>query len=203
MSGVVHVVAARLRADLEGAAVERAVELARGLGEADDARAVVVGRSETQLLVATWLPDRASMERFASSVPHMAFIMRGVASVTNGMWSAAAEIEESALEAASMASPASMWVFGVHGGDEVYEWQVRRVLDGLRDLRAEAGVVVACGSTFEERDRFRAAGVVLATAEAHPRVDAALSVESARWAEDALAVEVASAGVAGLEGGAA
>jgi len=164
---------------------------------------VVVGHSETQLLVATWLPDRTSMERFASSAPHMAFIMRGVASVTNGMWSAAAEIEESAPVGASMASMASMLVFGVHGGDEVYEWQVRRVLDGLRDLRAEPGVVVACGSTVEERDRFRAAGVVLATAEAHSRVDAALSAESARWAEDGLAVEVASAGVVGLEDGVA
>lgn len=195
MSGVVHAVAARLREDLESGAVERAVELARGLAGADDALTVVVGRSETQLLIATWLPDRASMERFASSAAHMAFIMRGVASVTVGMWSAAAETGGRSLAAGGD----SMWVFGVHGGDEVYEWQVRRVLEDVGRLEVAGEVMVACGSTFEERDRFRAAGVVIATDTAAAGVEATLQLEGARWAASGLAVEIASAPVVSLE----
>lgn len=196
MGCVVHVVAARVRADVEVGALDGVVELARGLVEVEDARAVAVGRSEEQLIVATWLRDRASMERFASSAAHMAFIMRGVASVTSGMWSAAAETDvEPPVAAAAPAEARSMWVFGVHGGDEVYEWEVRGVLDDVGRLDATA----ACGSTFEERDRFRAAGVLFASGAQAAEVEASLSVEVARWAEGGLRVEIASAPVVALE----
>lgn len=193
MGFVVHVVAARVRADLEAGALDRAAELARALLDAEDALAVAVGRSDSELLVATWLPDRPAVERFASSAAHMAFIMRGVASVTSGMWSAAAE-----TEVGPPTEAVSMWVFGVHGGDEVYEWQVRRVLDDLGALDGTA----AGGSTFEERDRYRAAGVVLASETQAIDVGGSLTREAVRWAEAGLRVEVASAPVVTLEVGA-
>lgn len=153
-AGLLHVVCASLRADLDGGAREGARALARELVAAPGARTVIVGESATHLLVATWLSGRDALEGFAASPQHMAFIMRGVAAVTSGMWSAAVESgaappREGDLEA--------LGVFGLRAsaeGAQLYEWQVRALIDELERLPA----AVAAGPTFEERDRFRAAG---------------------------------------------
>src|SRR5688572_22174683 len=113
MAGLVHVVCASLLPDLEAEALENARTLALDLVEAPSAVAVVVGESPTHLLVATWLESRDALEAFAASPAHMAFIMRGVARVTSGMWSAAAETEAPPPAEAAIPGPDStLFVFG-------------------------------------------------------------------------------------------
>ena len=114
MPGLLHVVAAAFRADVTSAAVDGATQVASGLGTAEGARTVLVGRDESHLVTATWLDGREAMEPFAASPEHMAFIMRGVAPVTSGVWSAAVEISTAPPAAAD-----ALWVFGLRTADDV------------------------------------------------------------------------------------
>jgi hypothetical protein len=194
MSGLVHVVCAALRTDLEGGAVEAARGFALELAEAPSALATVVGQSPTHLLVATWLESRDALEAFAASPAHMAFIMRGVARVTSGMWSAAAEIETAPpLEA----DAGALFVFGLRGtadGPQLYDWEVRALLDGFAALPG----TTAAGPTFEERDRFRAAGAVVIPAALEQGFGEAFAAAEAGWGAAAPALETALAPVVGV-----
>jgi hypothetical protein len=194
MARLVHVVCAALRPGVEPEAVEAASTLALGLIEAPSTAAVVVAVSSEHLLVATWLEARDALEGFAASPAHMAFIMRGVARVTSGMWSAAAELDIDAAPPDEAGLGATLFVLGLRGasdGPQLYEWEVRALLDGVAALPG----LSAAGPTFEERDRFRAAGAVLVT------VGERDAFEAARAASDAStgrALEWVSAPVSGL-----
>lgn len=185
-SALLHVVSAGLRPDLEGEALATAVALASSLLEVEGARAVRVAQSASHLLVATLLEGRDALEPFAASPQHMAFIMRGVARVTSGMWSAAVELERPTF---SLDGAAALAVLGLRAADEVYEWQVRAALD---DIDALPGVA-ASGVTFEERDRFRAAGAVLLRGEDTERFTAGLERARHAWGPLAATLEVAVA----------
>ncbi len=153
MTGLLHVVCAGVRPDVTAEQRAAAATLAEGLAGAPAVRGVIVAESQSHLLVATWLDARGSLEAFAASPQHMAFIMRGVALVTSGMWSAAVETDAHPPSAAE-----ALLVFGLRTveGAPLYEWQVRALLDELATLPGTC----AAGPTFEERDRFRAAGAI-------------------------------------------
>ena len=153
MNGLLHVICAGVRPDATAEQRAAARALAGALGDAPGVRGVIVAESATDLLVATWLEGRDHLEAFAASQQHMAFIMRGVAPVTSGMWSAAVETDGN-----PPSNAARLLVFGLRSieGAPVYEWQVRALLDELATLPGAC----AAGPTFEERDRFRAAGCI-------------------------------------------
>jgi len=179
--GVVHVIAATLRPDATPESVDAALERAHGLTEAPGARRVIVARSDTALLAAIWLDDRAALEPFAASPQHMAFVMRGLAPCIAGMWSAAVETSAPATRegAPDHADYESLWVFAVRTSDTTFEWQVRDVLTSLGSLPA----TVAAGPTFEERDRYRAGGVACIPPGNHEAFTEALGTLSQRWGE--------------------
>lgn len=152
MPGLVHLIVATLPADAPDDGAARAVVRAEELQSAPGVLAVLIGRSDERLVVATWLTSREALEQFAASTVHMAFIMQGLAPVIRGMWSAAIETDASP----PAARPAHLWAFALPEREGVYEWQVRQFLD---EVEALPGAVAAAGPTFEERERFRAGGV--------------------------------------------
>lgn len=158
MPGLLHIVTATLRADAPAAALADAEARARALASAPGVERVLLGRTAERLVVASWLSSREHLEAFAASPEHMAFVMRGLAPVIAGMWSAAVEADS------TPSSPAEhMWAFAIPERPGVYEWQVREFLEALRAGSGRA----SAGDTVEERERFRAAGVVtLAESEA-------------------------------------
>lgn len=184
MSRLLHIVTVNLRSPVDGDAITRAVELAHGLQDAEGAQSVHVGRSDTHLVVATWLADRAQLEPFAASEPHMAFVMRGLARVTDAMWSAAVETEAEPPPAAD-----ALWAFALRASDGVYEWQVQEMLASVERLPG----IAACGPTFEERDRYRAAGIVSLAASETAAFEAALTEARETWGELAPSIEAALA----------
>jgi hypothetical protein len=176
-TGVVHVIAATLRADADESLVDTALERARALNTAPGARRVVLARSEQALLAAIWLDDRAALEPFAASPEHMAFVMRGLAPCIAGMWSAAVE---AAAPPPSKDEPfEALWVFAVRTSDTAFEWQVRDVLHSLDPLPA----TVAAGPTFEERDRYRAGGVACIPAGGSEAFRAGLDAARGAWCD--------------------
>ncbi|MBM3139104.1 MAG: hypothetical protein FJZ92_02530, partial [Chloroflexi bacterium] len=179
MPRVLHVVAARAKPGVDAEARDRALALAHALREAPAVEAVIVAASEERIIVATWLPGREALEPFAASTPHMQFVMRGLAPMITGMWSASVE-----TEAGPPPAPAALWVFAL-GAADVYEWQVREMLGDVAALPGHA----AAGPTVEERERYRAGGAVaLAFAEVGP-FEEALRERRTAWAGLAEALE--------------
>lgn len=187
MPGALHVVAARLRPDAPRDGVEHAIEAARALTAAPGVATVLVARSDEELVVATWLESRAALDAFAESRPHMTFVMHGLAPVIRGMWSAA-------VEATCDAPPPdtrTLWAFALPTTEGVFEWQVR---DLLAAIEAMPGAAVT-GPTVEERERYRAGGIVCLTPDSAAAFAEALRHARAGWAEVVGAVEEAQADV--------
>jgi hypothetical protein len=170
MPGAVHIVAARIRAEATADELRELARLAAGLGGAAGVEAAIVGRSDEQLVTATWLRSRAALEDFAATPEHMTFVMRGLARSARGVWSAAV-----ATEAPPPGNPDYLWAFAIPASDEVYEWQVLEVLADIERL----AVSPAAGPTIEERERYRAAGVVGVAAAA---LDASIQASAERCA---------------------
>ena len=150
---VVHIIAASLRRDGDPEAVERASRAASQLAGAPGVEACHAGRSPSHLVAAVWLADPIALEPFAASVPHMNFVMRGLAPVIEGMWSVSVTSERDPPRS----DPEALWVFAVPEADGVFEWQIERQLVAVRQLPGAAWA----GPTVEERERYRAGGVVL------------------------------------------
>ena len=183
MSSLLHLVVASLADPLDRSAFERAVEFARSLCQAPGVRQQSIGWSDHQLVVATMLGASDDLDQFVASEQHMRFVMHGLAPIISGMWSTAIE----AGNATTAPDAARLWAFALPEREGVYEWQVRQFLDDAASLGD--GAIV--GVTIEERERFRAGGLVsfnAATEDVAERTAAARR----RWAalggelEDAL-----------------
>ena len=171
---VVHVVCAMVKPDAPAEAVDHALDLARAMTGAPGTRRVLCGADAGLVVAATWLDGRAALEPFAASPPHMAFVMRGLAPCIRGMWSAGVETDAPPPEAA-----AALWVFGVRDSETLYEWQVRDLAEAVDALPGYA----AAGPTFEERDRYRAGGVVALAADEVEPFRVALDAARATWGD--------------------
>jgi len=180
VTAVLHLIVAALRSDADPAAVGQAEALATDLHTVPGVTGVVSARSSEVLLVAAMLDGRDRLEGFAASPQHMAFVMRGVAVITSSMWSAslATEAEPSALTVAA-ASATRAWIVALADNDSLFEWQARTFLD---DLAALPGIAIG-GVTVEEREQFRAGGLVLLDTATLPAFEAALAGARARWAD--------------------
>ena len=158
---LLHLVVAALRPDASDADLDRATSLAGDLAAIDGVQACVVGRSETALMATVWIDRRDRIEGFAAAPEHMRFVIEGVANATSGMWSASI-----ALDANSTAPPGearALWAFALPAEPPAFEWQVQELLSAIGDLADGAGALaVFAGPTVEEREQFRAGGVVLA-----------------------------------------
>lgn len=181
--GLVHIVTATFREEAPQDGVALATSHARDLRGAPGVIEVLIGRSEERLVVATWLAGREALEEFAASRAHMSFIMQGLAPVIRGMWSAAVETDTPPPSTA----PDALWAFALPEREGVYEWQVRQLLDEIEALSGAA----ATGPTVEERERFRAGGVVTLEAAGANDFEARLEAVRAGWADVVGTVEEA------------
>ncbi len=171
---VVHVVCATVKPDAPADAVAYALELAHAMAQAPGARLVLCGADSGLVVAATWLDGRAALEPFAASPPHMAFVMRGLAPCIKGMWSAGVE-----TDAPPPGDAAALWVFAVRDSETLYEWQVRDLAQAIDALPGHA----AAGPTFEERDRYRAGGVIALTPDEIEPFRAALDAARPTWGD--------------------
>lgn len=171
---VVHVVCATVRPDAPSGAVAHALALAHAMTQAPGARRVLCGANADLVVAATWLDGRSALEPFAASPPHMAFVMRGLAPCIKGMWSAGVETDAPPPE-----DTAAIWVFAVRDSETLYEWQVRDLVQSIEALPGHP----AAGLTFEERDRYRAGGIVALTAGEIETFRAALDAARATWGD--------------------
>ncbi len=171
---IVHIICATLKDDASEEAVTHALDLGRALPSAEGVQHSILGRSPQHLVAATWLEGRAALEPFAASPVHMAFIMRGLAPCIRGMWSAAAE-----SDVVPPRDVESMWVFALQSQETLFEWQVRDLLAAVDGLPGLAAV----GVTVEERERYRAGGVVCLVPGEAALFDPALGAARAEWGD--------------------
>lgn len=170
---IVHVICATLKPDAIEDAIAHAIDLGRVLSSAHGVQRAILGRAEDRLVAVTWLDGRDALEPFAASPMHMSFIMRGLAPCIRGMWSAAVETD---VEAPAQID--ALWVFALQSVETLFEWQVRDLLQSVAMLPGTAAV----GVTLEERERYRAGGVVCLDASESNEFDTALAASRPAWA---------------------
>lgn len=181
MTALLHLVVATLREPAEPAAFEGTLAQARALAGAPGVRGQIVGWSGQQLVIGTVLESAADLDRFVASPEHMRFVMQGLALVIRGMWSTAIETDAApAIEGGSR-----LWAFGLPDQEGVYEWQVREFLDAISAI----GRAAIVGVTIEERERYRAGGLV--ALDHDDGVDRALAAARRNWLEAGGAVDEA------------
>ena len=177
---LLHVVVASFRADAERAERDRAAALAGELAQAEGVVAVAVARSETVLIAAAWLAAREGLEAFASAPEHMRFVIEGVGRTT----SRAVEHLDRQRPRAGLPPPdaGALWAFALPADPPAFEWQVQDLLAGVAAVPAEGVALSAyAGATVEERERFRAGGLVLAAGEDASALAARLDRARAGW----------------------
>ena len=158
---LLHLVVAALRPDAPDADRDHATNLARDLAGIEGVQACVVGRSDTALTAAVWIDRRDRIERFAAAPEHMRFVIEGVANATSGMWSASIALGANSMPPAGGVQ--ALWAFALPAEPPAFEWQAQELLSAIAELADEDGTLaVFAGPTVEERERFRAGGVVLA-----------------------------------------
>ena len=157
---LLHLVVAALRPDASDADRDRATSLAGDLAAIDGVQACVVGRSDTALTAAVWIDRRDRIEGFAAAPEHMRFVIEGVAQATNGMWSASIALDTG--DAPPAGSVGALWAFALPAEPPAFEWEAQELLSAIAALSDGAGTLaVFAGPTVEEREQFRAGGVVL------------------------------------------
>lgn len=182
VSELLHVVVGSLPADVdEDERLGAALDLGGALAGAPGVRASLLGRSTEHVVAACWLDDPAALEPFAESEPHMAFVMRGLAPLVSGMWSASVATDAPPI---ALGGVAALWALAIPEQAGVYEWEVRRLLDSIAALPGLA----ATGPTVEERERFRAGGVVALRRDEVTPFEQELEAARAVW--PAFAVEL-------------
>lgn len=175
VSELLHVVVGSLPADVEGdARLGSALDLGNALAGAPGVRTSLLGHSAEHVVAACWLKDPAALEPFAESEPHMAFVMRGLAPLVSGMWSASVATDAPPID---LGGVAALWALAIPEQAGVYEWEVRRLLD---DIAALSGLA-ATGPTVEERERFRAGGVVALRTDELALFERELDAARAGW----------------------
>jgi len=173
MTALLHLVVATLREPAEPAAFEGTLAEARALASAPGVRGQIVGWSGQQLVIGTVLESAADLDRFVASPEHMRFVMQGLAPAIRGMWSTAIESDAAPdIEGGSL-----LWAFGLPEQEGVYEWQVREFLDAV----AAIGRAAIVGVTIEERERYRAGGLV--ALDHDDRIDGVLAAARRSWLE--------------------
>ena len=184
---LLHLVVASLRDDLAETERDDLAALAHALVSAEGVQATFAACSQHELITATWLRSADDLEAFASSAPHLRFVLEGVARRGTGMWSAAANV--AAGPPPDPAGVGALWAFGLPADPPAFEWQVRDLLTAIEALPGQS----AAGPTTEERERFRAAGVVLLPNEQRAEFDRALSEARSSWGEVGESLREASA----------
>ena len=180
MASVLHLIVAGIRPDTPAPALTKAEALAQALTAVPGVSGVLRARAPHALVIAAMLDGRDRLEGFAASPEHMALVMRGIAQVTDGMWSASV-ITELAPDTLTRAAARStrLWAVALADDDALFEWQARALLDRIATL---PGTAIA-GLTVEERERFRAAGVVLLAADQMAEFSLALERARESWSD--------------------
>tara|TARA_Y100000588_G_scaffold393835_1_gene511460 strand:- start:478 stop:1026 length:549 start_codon:yes stop_codon:yes gene_type:complete len=150
---VVHIITATLRSDSDQQELEHAWDAASTLADSQEVTACHVGRSPNHLVTAVWLSNQGSLEIFAASEPHMKFVMERLAHIIEGMWSVSISVEREPPHS----TPDALWAFAIPEIDGVFEWQIERQIDAVNNLPGESWA----GRTIEEREQYRAGGVIL------------------------------------------
>ncbi|MGE0134225.1 MAG: hypothetical protein AB7L91_01645 [Dehalococcoidia bacterium] len=174
MAPLLHLVVATFRSHVDPPMRTSSIEQGRDLITAPGVEAQVLGWSERQLVVGTVLGSTIDLDAFVASPEHMRFVMRGLAPVISGMWSTAIETASTP----AVEDGAAVWVFALSDQEGIYEWQVRQFLDEAAQLGT-----AAVGVTVEERERFRAGGLISFGGMDLSDIERLVAAARQRWAE--------------------
>ena len=116
--------------------------------------AIASGTSNRSIGIGVWLDNTDDLETFAASEEHLVFIMQGLAPIIESLWSAAIDCNDSLP---NKENDFIFWLYAFLDHEGVFEWEIQKMLNDIAHLPGRSWE----GVTIEERDRFRAGGIVL------------------------------------------
>ncbi len=151
---LLHIINAKLKKSITENAKFAALEKATNMSNISVVNATVSGFSEQSIGVGVWLNNTDDLETFAASEEHLVFIMQGLAPIIDSLWSAAIDCSDLLPRENN---DFLFWLYAFPDHEGVFEWEIQKMLNDISLLPGESWD----GITIEERDRFRAGGIVI------------------------------------------
>jgi len=151
---LLHIINAKLKSSSSENEVLAALEKATAMNNIPVVNAIASGISNRSIGIGVWLDNTDDLETFAASEEHLIFIMQGLAPIIESLWSAAIDCNDSLP---NKENDFIFWLYAFLDHEGVFEWEIQKMLNDISHLPGRSWE----GVTVEERDRFRAGGIVL------------------------------------------
>lgn len=151
---LLHIINAKLKNSSSENEVLAALEKATAMNNISVVNAIASGTSNRSIGIGVWLDNTDDLETFAASEEHLVFIMQGLAPIIESLWSAAIDCNDSLP---NKENDFIFWLYAFLDHEGVFEWEIQKMLNDIAHLPGRSWE----GVTIEERDRFRAGGIVL------------------------------------------
>ena len=151
---LLHIINAKLKNTSSENEIFAALEKATAMSNISVVNAITSGLSDGSIGVGIWLENTDDLETFAASEEHLVFIMQGLAPIIESLWSAAIDCKDSLP---NRDKDFVFWLYAFPDHEGVFEWEIQKILNDIANLPGQSWT----GTTIEERDHFRAGGIVL------------------------------------------
>ena len=151
---LLHIINAKIKKSTFENEIFAALEKATAMSNISVVNAITSGLSDGSIGVGIWLDNTDDLETFAASEEHLVFIMQGLAPIIESLWSAAIDCNDSLP---NRDKDFVFWLYAFPDHEGVFEWEIQKILNDIANLPGQSWT----GTTIEERDHFRAGGIVL------------------------------------------
>jgi hypothetical protein len=137
--------------------IDLVIEKNKKINNVQEIKANLIGKNNKDLASAVWLKDISSLEQYASAPEHLTFLLPNMSKIIKNIWTTRVLVEN---YPSSIKKDYALF-FAIKNLIGNFEWEIIEYLDALSSLPGE----IYSGRSFEERDQFRAAGVILYNAD--------------------------------------
>ena len=151
---LLHIINAKIKKSTFENEITAALEKATAMSNIPVVNSIASGLSDDSIGIGVWLDNTDDLETFAASEEHLVFIMQGLAPIIESLWSAAIDCNDSIP---SKDIDLIFWLYAFLDHEGIFEWEIQKMLNDIAHLPGRSWEVI----TIEERDHFRAGGIVL------------------------------------------
>ncbi|MDG1989823.1 MAG: hypothetical protein P8J51_00905 [Dehalococcoidia bacterium] len=133
----------------------------------------LIAKNDKELVSAVWLKNLQSLQDFATSPEHLNFMFSDMNKMITGIWTSQINID-SIYEAKAFTHA---FIFGIKNLTGFFEWEIHAYIQAMKELPGD----IFSGNSLEQRDIFRAGGIVLLNADQKKIFEKQLSILNKKY----------------------
>ena len=133
----------------------------------------LIAKNDKELVSAVWLKNLQSLQDFATSPEHLNFMFSDMNKMITGIWTSQINID-SIYEAKAFTHA---FIFGIKNLTGFFEWEIHAYIQAMKALPGD----IFSGNSLEQRDIFRAGGIVLLNADQKKIFEKQLSILNKKY----------------------